>query len=121
MATATKKPAARKPAAKKAAPIPASENAPRYQVVDQVFVWRDEEQGEVRIPLRFKMKLLRMLVRLEKDEGASEMEQLFALLDAINDEATRDQIDEMWIDDATGLISAYFDEFSALNEATPGE
>ena len=98
-----------------------SENAPKYQVVDQVFVWKDEEQGVLRVPLRFKFKILRELVRLEKEEGASPSEQMICLLDAINDEKTKAQLDEMWLDDATELVSAYFEEFGNLNNATPGE
>jgi len=113
--------AAKKPAAKKKAPIPESESAPQFQVIDQVFVWHLEDQDDIRIPLRIKMKLLRELVRIEKEEDASDMEQLFVLLDALGDHKSIEQIDEMFIEDATPLIEAYFDEFAAHNKATPGE
>lgn len=102
-------------------PVLEGESAPRFSVVDQVFIWRDEEQGLIRIPLRFKMKILRVLIRMEKEEGASEMEQLVALLDGLNDTATQAQIDELWLDDGMDLVSAYFDEFAKVNKATPGE
>lgn len=108
--------------AKKKAPVPVSENAPRFQVVDGAFVWVGDGSGDpIRIPLRIKTKLLRTIMRLEKDEGAGELEQLFALLDGIGDQATSDAIDELWFEETAELVEAYFTEFQSKNQATPGE
>lgn len=103
---------------KKKAPVPASENAPQYQVVDETFVWVDAEQGEVRVPLRFKFKLLRQ-IRAMRDWD--EVDQLIGLLDGLNDQATIAQIDEMDVFDVTKLVSEYFAEFEKRNEARMGE
>ncbi|MHA3682783.1 hypothetical protein ACXR2W_00780 [Leucobacter sp. HY1908] len=127
---AAEKVAPKRPAVKKTAvkaevldplPVLEGETAPRHSVVDQVFIWRDEEQGKIRIPLRFKMKILRVLIRMEKEEAASEMEQLVALLDGLNDTSTQEQLDELWLDDGMALVEAYFKEFQKFNKATPGE
>lgn len=113
MATATKK---------KAAPVPASENAPRHQVVDEVFVWIGDGSAEqIRVPLRLKTGTLRMLVRLGKEEGADELDQLFALLDSLGDTHTQELIDDMWLEDTMDLVAAYFGEFEKKHQATPGE
>lgn len=102
----------------KKAPVPASDNAPRHQVVENTFIWPDTEQGDIRIPLRFKMKLLRK-VNAMKD--ADEIDQLFMLLDGLGDTRSQEQIDEMDVFDAKDLIEAYFEEFEAKNEARMGE
>lgn len=121
MATTKKAPAKKAPAKKttaKKAPVPASENRPNYQVVDDVFVFLDKEQGEVRIPLRFKMKLLRQINQLEDQD---DIDQLFALLDGLGDTRSIEQIDEMDVFDAMELVEAYFGEFEKKNEARLGE
>lgn len=119
--TEAKTPAKKTPAKKKPAPIPASENAPRGHVVEQTFVFLDDDQGEVRLPLRVKFKFIREMVRMEREDGASEMEQLVGLLDALGDKKSLEQLDEMWLEDANVLIDQYFEAFSAHNKATPGE
>lgn len=108
-------------AAKGKAPIPASEAAPKFQVVDEVFVWPVDGVGEVRVPLRFKMRTLRALVEFAKDESASEVEQFFQLLSLLGDAETQTVLDEMWVDDALELIQAYFVEFEKKNQAPAGE
>lgn len=116
-ATAAKKPAARKASAKKA-PIPASENAPRYQVVDGTFVFSDaDEHGDIRIPMRFKTKLLREVTREDLDE----MGQLFALLEGIGSEDVADRLGEMDIFDTMEVVSGFFEEFEKIAEARLGE
>lgn len=119
--TTAKTAPAKKPAAKKA-PVPASKNAPRYQVVDDVFVWLGDGSADpIRIPLRIKTKLLRTIMRLEKDGGAEELDQLFALLDGVGDQESIAAIDEQWFEETGELVEAYFTEFQVKHKATPGE
>lgn len=88
---------------------------PKYQVVDDTFV-AQSDQGEIRIRLGFKTKLLRQI-----RETGDEMDQLFALLDGIGDAKTSGQLDELDIFDTTDIVTEYFAAFEAKQNARLGE
>lgn len=118
----TKSTAKAAPAKKAKAPVPVSENAPQHQVIDEVFVWIGDGSGDpIRIPLSIKTKLLRRIMQLEKDEDAGDLEQLFALLDGLGDQASIEAIDEQDYRETLELVTAYFGEFEAMHKASPGE
>ena len=100
----------RKPAAK------ATATKPKFIVIDGVFYAQTSDQGEVRIPLKFKTKLFRAITAI-----TDEVEQVFALLDGIGDKKTADQLDELDIFEMQELVAAFFDEFKAKAEASVGE
>ena len=105
-----------------AAPLPRhvaeSSNRPQFQVIGKSFVWYSAEQGEIRITLSFKMKLLR---QLHEFETWSEIQQLFYLLDGVGDEKSKEQIDELDTDEGMQLVEAYFAEFERLQGARRAE
>jgi hypothetical protein len=89
---------------------------PKYQVVDDVFI-AQTDQGEVKIRLGFKTKLLRSIRNTDGDE----IDQIFALLDGIGDKKTSAQIDELDIFDTTDLVSEFFKAFEEKQNARLGE
>lgn len=88
---------------------------PKFQVVDDHFIAQTDE-GELKIPLRFKTKLLRKI-----REVPDELDQVFALLDGLGDKVTAEKIDELDVLDATELVSEYFDAWAKKNQARLGE
>lgn len=88
---------------------------PKYQVVDDTFVAQTSE-GEVKIRLAFKTKLLRAV----RDSG-DEVDQVFSLLDGIGDKKTSAQIDELDIFDTMDLVTEFFKAFEAKQNARLGE
>lgn len=101
-------------------PIPLFEsepksNKPRYMVVGNVFVAQSDD-GEVKIPLRFKTKLIREIRDLP-----DEMDQVFALLAGIGDRKTADQLDELDIYDTAELVTKFFQAFQEKQKARLGE
>lgn len=109
----TKSPAKPRP---RLAAKPASK--PQYQVVDGLFIAQTSE-GEVKIRLSFKTKLLRALRR---DPDRDEIDQFFGLLEGIGDQKTIAQLDELdFIEEALPLIQGFFDEFAKAQGTTLGE
>lgn len=88
---------------------------PKYQVVDDVFV-AQSEQGEIKIRLRFKFKVLRAVRSLP-----DETDQFLGLLDGIGDKKTLAQLDELDIFEVAELVQEYFTAFQALQNARLGE
>lgn len=71
-----------------------TKTSPRFVVAGSAFVWRsdDPEVGEVKIPLKFKTKILRASREMQGDE----LGFIFFVLDSvINDPAITAQVDEM--------------------------
>lgn len=95
------------------AKVPAKK--PKYFVAGDTF-YAQTDDGERRIPLRFKTKLMRAI-----NAADSEVDQLFALLSGLGDQATADALDELDIFDATDLAAAYFQAWQEKNEARLGE
>ena len=93
--------------------VPASK--PRFFVAGSTFFAQTDE-GELRIPLRFKTKLLRQIRDLP-----DEIDQVFALLDGIGDKATAEKLDELDVLDTTETAAAYFQAWQEKNEARLGE
>lgn len=71
---------------------------PQHEVVDDVFVWHsaNPDVGEVRIPLRFKTKILRRIASGELDD----LQMLFLVLD----ETAPDYVDA--VDEQDAIESA---------------
>lgn len=99
-------------------PVDPFANRPKHEIVDEKFVWHDKEQGTIRIPLRFKFKLLRIITA---NQEASEMEQLLALLDGLGDTRSLEQLDELDVFEGLELVSEYFTAFNEKNKASVGE
>lgn len=95
------------------AKVPAKK--PPYFVAGDTF-YAQTPDGELRIPLRFKTKLLRSI----RDAG-DEIDQLFALLGGLGDEATAAALDELDIFDTTEIAEKYFQAWQEKNEARLGE
>ncbi|GAA3947850.1 hypothetical protein [Microbacterium soli] len=100
-------------------PIPVHAKAParkpKHMVVGDTF-YTQTPDGELRIPLRFKTKLLRVIRDLP-----DEIDQLFALLDGLGDKATSEALDELDIFDTTEVAEKYFQAWQEKNEARLGE
>jgi len=103
-----------------AAPKTPAPEKPRFQVVGDTFVAQTSDQGELSIRLRFKFKLLRQL-RATGDTGADQIDQIFTLLDGINDQETAAKLDELDTFEAIELVVAYFNEFNKRQQASLGE
>jgi hypothetical protein len=109
--TPRKKPAAKTPA-RSARPAP---KPGKYRVEDETFI-ADTADGELRIPLRFKTKLMRVIRDLD-----GELDQVFALLDGIGDTETAEALDELDIFESLDLVTEYFAAWEAKHQATVGE
>lgn len=97
-------------------PAPKRTPAPgKYSVLEDTFI-ADTSDGELRIPLRFKTKLLRAIRDL-----ADPLDQLFALLDGIGDQQTAEALDELDVFESAELVKEYFDAWEAKHKATVGE
>jgi hypothetical protein len=99
-----------------AAPKTPAPEKPRFQVVGDTFI-AQTEQGELSIRLRFKFKLLRQL----RNNGGDQIDQIFSLLDGINDQETAERLDELDTFEAIELVVAYFNEFNKRQQASMGE
>ncbi len=100
-------------------PVPVLEKIPakkpRFFVAGDAF-FAQTDDGELKIPLRFKTKLLRSI----RDAG-DELDQLFALLDGLGDAATAEALDELDIFETTEIATTYFQAWQEKNEARLGE
>lgn len=116
---ATKKTAVEHAEAPEIEPIPTFDKAPakkpKHLVVGETF-YTQTSDGELRIPLRFKTKLLRAI----RDTG-DELDQLFALVNGLGDEATAAALDELDIFETTEIAEKYFQAWQEKNEARLGE
>lgn len=95
------------------------EQAPRlWYVLDNNFIYPGTEQGDIRIRLQFKFKLLRAIRAKDIDE----VDQLIALLDGIGDTKTIAQLDELdALEDIPKIVDGFFTAFKEKNEASVGE
>lgn len=89
---------------------------PTYMVVGDTFVAQTTD-GELQVPLRFKTRLFRKILKSEADE----VEMFFDLLEGIGDEDTLAALDELDIFESAPLAAAYFRGWKARQKATPGE
>lgn len=89
---------------------------PEFFVAGTTF-YAQTENGELAIPLRFKTKLIRELRDVEGDE----LDQMFTLLDRLNDQATADALDELDIFDTTRIVRSFFQAWQEKQQATVGE
>ena len=89
---------------------------PRFMVVGETFVAQTAD-GELKVPLRFKTKLFRKLVKSDADE----VEMFMDLIEGIGDSSTLNAIDELDIFEAVEIAGAYFKGWKARQQATVGE
>jgi hypothetical protein len=87
---------------------------PKFMVRDEVFIANTTE-GEVRIPLRFKGKILRKLAQL------GELPGLYYLIDNACSEETQARLDDVDNIELAEVTAAFFKEFNKSMQATPGE
>jgi hypothetical protein len=91
-------------------------NGKRYKIDGKTFTWTTEEGELVSIPMRVKMKVLRVLDQSETMDAAG----MFAMLELlVPDQA--ETLDDMDVNDFTTMFSAWQKEYTALTGATPGE
>lgn len=93
--------------------------APRlWHVMDNHFIFPGTEQGDIRIRLQFKFKLLRAI----RAKDVEEVDQLIMLLDGIGDQKTLKQLDELdALEDIPKIVDGFFTAFQEKNEASVGE
>lgn len=89
---------------------------PQFFVAGNTF-YAQTENGELAIPLRFKTKLIRELRDVEGDE----IDQMFALLEKLNDKATADALDELDIFETGRIVRTFFRAWQEKNRASLGE
>lgn len=89
---------------------------PKHMVVGETFITQTAD-GELQVPLRFKTKLFRKLVKSDGDE----VEQFLDLIEGIGDESTLEAVDELDIFEAAQMAGAYFTAWREKQQATPGE
>ncbi|WP_431800320.1 hypothetical protein [Microbacterium kunmingense] len=89
---------------------------PEFFVAGNTF-YAQTENGELAIPLRFKTRLIRELRDVEGDE----LDQMFILLDRLNDQATADALDELDIFDTTRVVGQFFKAWREKQQASVGE
>lgn len=97
----------------------ATPKAPRpWYVLDNHFVFPGTEQGDIKIRLQFKFKLLRAI----RAKDVEEVDQLIMLLDGIGDTKTLAQLDELdALEDIPKIVDGFFTAFQEKNEASVGE
>lgn len=89
---------------------------PEFFVAGTTF-YAQTENGELSIPLRFKTKLIRQI----RDVDGDEIDQIFALLDGLNDQATADALDELDIFETGRVVAAFFQAWREKQQASVGE
>lgn len=89
---------------------------PKHMVIGDTFIAQTSD-GELRIPLRFKTKLFRKLVKSDGDE----VEQFLDLIEGLGDEATVEKLDELDIFEAADMAGKYFTAWREKQQTTPGE
>lgn len=89
---------------------------PPYMVVGDTFVAQTSD-GELKVPLRFKTKLFRKLVKSDADE----VEQFMDLIEGIGDSVTLERLDELDIFESAKIAGAYFKGWRARQGSTVGE
>lgn len=100
---------------------PAEPEAPELpssptRVVGDTFI-AETEQGEIRIRLTFKTKLIRAIRKSEDDE----LDQFLALLDGIGDKRSLAQLDELDFFETQKIVAAFFRAFQEKQGASVGE
>jgi hypothetical protein len=91
-------------------------NKPKYFVAGDTFIGQTSDQGELRVKLTFKTKLVRAI----RDKG-DELDQFIALMDGIGDSKSIAQLDELDIFETTEIVSAFFQAFAQKQDARLGE
>lgn len=87
---------------------------PRHVVTGDTFVWRsdDPDVGEVRVPLKFKTKILRAARDVAEGDDLSFM---FTVLDGVLGEGA---VDEMDAGEMRAMFTAWQTAWTARTEAT---
>lgn len=86
-----------------------------YKVDGKAFTWTTEDESEVTIPLRVKMKTLRAMSDVDMDADG-----MFKMIEAIAP-GQSEALDEMDVNDFTNMFGAWQKEYQALSGATLGE
>lgn len=87
----------------------------RYAINGKTFTWTTEDEDQITIPLRIKLKLIRGMAGRELDADA-----MFDILDAlIPDQA--DTLDEMDVNDFQAMFISWQGEYERLSGASLGE
>lgn len=87
----------------------------RSRVDGKTFIWTTEDEHQLMIPLRIKMKVLRAV-----GNGDLDADGMFAMLEALIPDQV-DLMDDMDVNDFTSAFTAWQAAYSALNGATLGE
>lgn len=96
--------------------VPKAKKPPYFVAGDHFFA--QSEEGEIKIPLRFKTKLIRTITR---GGDTDEAEQLFMLVEGLGDKATSEKLDELDFLDTTEIALRFFQAWEEKNEARLGE
>lgn len=100
--------------------VPVFEKTPRtkpqFMVVGETFVAQTAD-GELKVPLRFKTKLFRKILKSDGDE----VEMFLDLIEGMGDTDTIEALDELDIFESAKLAAAYFRGWKEKQQASPGE
>lgn len=101
-------------------PSKKTESGVEYEVDGKRFVWHPEDDngernGEVVIPLRVKLKLIRSMADRDLDSSA-----MFDILSALAPNQ-QDVLDEMDVNDFQECFTTWQSEYNALTGASLGE
>lgn len=99
-----------------AATTPQPPSKPKFIVIENKLVVQTE-QGELKLPLQLKTKLIRSI----RSAGVDEMDQFFLILDSIGAEDALAKLDELDILDTAEIVAKFFAEFQSRQEARLGE
>ena len=90
-------------------------NGTRYHIDGKVFTWTTDDGDTITIPMRIKLKVLRLMG--DKDMDATVM---FEMLEAIAPDQSA-VLDEMDVNDFQAMFTTWQDEYTKLSGATLGE
>ncbi len=97
-------------------PAKTTKNGQRFKIDGKKFVWTTDEDAEVTIPMRLKLKAIRAFA----DEDIANVATMFRVLEQIIPDQA-DELDEMDVNDFQAMFSAWQDEYTKLSGASLGE
>lgn len=86
-----------------------------YEVDGKTFTWHTEDGGDVTLPMRIKLKVIRAMGDRDLDTNA-----MFDILEAIAP-GQGDVLDEMDLNEFTRMFTAWQAEYQQLSGASLGE
>lgn len=91
-------------------------SAPRHRLEQGTFIWTTDDGGEIRLPLKLKLKVIRSLA----DKDLDNISTMFAMIDAIapGQEAV---LDEQDVNDFSAMFTTWQQVYNEQTGAPLGE